>query len=145
MLESDQDRDDDLLILRTINIDAVFVMQGKHFLPDHSNDVFATVIQFEIEADDISPKLPAQSFNIGDVFYQMPEFIGKLELFAIRHRDKVALMKRKEFFLYMRHMSSGRVGDVCLVMERKKSGRCMVDDLLILVGNVDMVMQRKHF
>ena len=64
MLQRNENGDDDRLILRLVDVDAILVMDGKHLLADDCDDLPGLVIQFEIQAGDVSLKDPSESFDV---------------------------------------------------------------------------------
>ena len=135
MLQGNQDRNDDRFIFWAININAVFIVNGKHFLPDHGDDLLLFIVQFKVQPDDISPQLPAQALYIGNVLEQMQKLVGDFKLRAIRHGDEMAFVQGEEFPLDMRHLVSLRVGYIRFIMQGRKLSMRM--ELLFLSKKKD--------
>ena len=141
MLQGDEDRDDCLLMLRLVDVDAVLVMQGQHLLADDSNDVPGIVTQFKVQAQDIAPELPAQALQIGHVLDEMEELVGELEGSAVLHGDEVPLMEGEELLFDVGQVPPGGVIDFRLVVEGGELGFRPVDHILVGVGDLDAVVQ----
>ena len=141
MLQGDEDRDDCLLMLRLVDVDAVLVMQGQHLLADDSNDVPGIVIQFKVQAQDIALQLPAQAFDIGDVLDDVEQLVGQFKLLTVRHRDIMPLVKSPELALYMRYILAVSGDNVRLVMDREELALGIVYGILMLIRDCDVVMQ----
>ena len=85
VLQRDQDRYDGLLIFRTVDVDAVLVVNGEELLPDHRDHAVVRIVQFEIELKDVAAQLPVEAFDIGDILVDVEDLRRKLELTAVRH------------------------------------------------------------
>ena len=99
MLQRHEDRDHDILVLRLIDVDAVFVMQGDHLLADHRDDAAVPVVQLEIERQNIAADLPPELLDVDDVLDEVQQLAGDLELRPVRHRDKMTIAQRKNLSL----------------------------------------------
>ncbi len=97
MLKRDQDRDDGLFILRYVDINAVFIVDRKHFLPYHCNDAAASVIELEVQAEDIAAQLPSEPLDVRYVLEQMEQFVGQFKSLPVGKGNKMALMDGKNF------------------------------------------------
>ena len=100
MLQGYEDCDNDLFVFGSVNVDAVFIMDGDHLLRDNGDYFSPSVVQLEIQPDDIAPQLPAKSLNVGDVFdkelpnnagYFIVKFTGKS---AAKMKYRVALAQK---------------------------------------------------
>ena len=60
-------------MLRTVDVHTVFIVQRDEFLRDNGDDATELIIQLKVEAQNIALQLPAESFDISDVFDQMEE------------------------------------------------------------------------
>ena len=116
MLQSDENRNDDLFLFGLVDVDAVLVMQREHFLADDCNDIAGIVIQFKVQTDNVSAQLPAQTFNVGDVFDDMEQFVGQLKLLTICHCDIMALMQCPKFAFHMCYIMAVSIDNVGFVM-----------------------------
>ena len=76
MLEGDEDGDDRFFVFGLVNIDAIFIMNGEHFLGDNGDDVFAGIVELKIKTKDVATKLPAESLDVRDIFVDMEDFVG---------------------------------------------------------------------
>ena len=74
MLQGDQNGHDGFFLFRPVNIHAVFIMNGEHLLADDGDDLPGLVIQFKVQAGDVSPQDPSEPFNIRNILYKVPQF-----------------------------------------------------------------------
>ena len=59
MLQGHQDRHDDGLLVRLVDIHAVFVVDGDQLLADHRDDFVLGVVQLEVQFGDVAPAAPS--------------------------------------------------------------------------------------
>ena len=119
-------------------------MNGKHLLADDRDDALVAVIQLKVEADDVSPKLPAQPLDVGDVLHQVKHLVGYLELRAVGHGHKMALMQGEELPLNVRHQVPLGIGDVRLVVDGGELGVRLIEDPFPVIGDVDVLVQGQN-
>jgi hypothetical protein len=74
----------------------------------------------------------------------VPQLVGNLEVGAVGHLNEMSLMKGEEFPPDVCNLVSLGVGDVCPVMECPELAVCLIDDILVTVGDVDMLVDRKY-
>ena len=143
MLQGDQDRDYGFLRFRSVDIDAVFVMQGNDLLADDGDDVVVLIIELKIQAENIAAELPPESFDVGNILDDVEKLVGNLEAGSILHSHKVTLVESEEFSGNKRHVSSCGIVYVCFVVQGRKFRIGGIDDLFICIGNGDPMMQCK--
>jgi len=116
LLELNNDGHHYFFLIRLIDAYGILVMYGDRLLFD-SGDGSAVLIQkIECQAYDVALKLPSQSFDIRDVLYDMKYLIRQGKAPAVRHGNKMLLMKADRSFLKMSNNAATGVHDISLAL-----------------------------
>ena len=141
VLERHQDGDDRMLVLRLIDVYAVFIMQREHLLPNDRNDAPHLVVELKVQRKGVAAQLPAKALKVHDVLVDVEELPGELKVGAVGQRDSVSCVQGQELPLNMSDLTACGVGDVRLVVNGEKLGVALIDRPFTAVGDVDVVVK----
>ena len=143
MLQRYKDRHHGLLALGLVNIGAVLVMQGEHLLRNSRDDPAVLIVELEVQSQDIPSELPAQALDIGDVLDDVEQLVGELKCCPVIHRHEMSLVEREKLPLNMRHVATGSVSHIRLIMNGRERGLRAVNDVSHIVRDLNFVMERE--
>ena len=141
MLQRDEDRHHLFFVFRPVKIHAVLIVQREHLLGKDGDDPAFGVVKLEVQPQNVSLQLPAQSLDVGDVLDQMEQLVGQLKGRAVRHGDEMALVEGEKFSFHMRHKVAGGVGNIRFVMQRGKLRLAAVENVFRRVCDLDPAVQ----
>lgn len=144
VLEGDEYGDGLVLVLRLVDVDAVFVVNREHLLPDDGYDGTVPVVQLEVQPQDVAPELPAEPLDVRDVADEMEHLVGELELAPVRHADEVPLVQGEQLALDVGDLLPRGPSDIGLVAQGEEPGVRLVQDVPAAVRYVGVVVQAEQ-